>query len=76
MIIMISNLPLILNDFTPGPFGGYLCRRFGSRRLALLGGVIAFTGMILASQSKTLSQLMLSFGFLTGMFSIIQNKIV
>ncbi|XP_033638154.1 monocarboxylate transporter 13-like [Asterias rubens] len=49
-----------------GPFGGYLCRRFGSRRLALLGGVIAFTGMILASQSKTLSQLMLSFGFLTG----------
>ncbi|XP_038050354.1 monocarboxylate transporter 14-like [Patiria miniata] len=49
-----------------GPLAGYLCNRIGSRKLAILGGMMTFTSFLVTSYAKTLLHIILSFGVLGG----------
>ncbi|XP_072024647.1 monocarboxylate transporter 13-like isoform X1 [Amphiura filiformis] len=51
------------------PVAGALCTRFGSRRVALLGSAITFTGVILAAFSQTITHLYITLGVMLGMGS-------
>ncbi|XP_012517793.1 PREDICTED: monocarboxylate transporter 6 [Propithecus coquereli] len=50
-----------------GPLCSVLVERFGCRVTAMLGGVLASLGMVAGSFSRTLSQLYLTAGFITGL---------
>ncbi|KAG7167254.1 uncharacterized protein LOC121868597 [Homarus americanus] len=49
------------------PVTGTLCRRFTSRKVSVVGGLMCFLGLVLGSISTTMNQLILSLGLLTGM---------
>ncbi|XP_072021740.1 monocarboxylate transporter 13-like [Amphiura filiformis] len=51
------------------PVAGALCMRFGSRKVALLGSAITFTGVILAAFSQTITHLYITLGVMLGIGS-------
>ena len=51
---------------TGGPLASFLCDKFGSRTVALLGAVMACTGCLLSLVSSAVWQLALTYGALTG----------
>ncbi|XP_058140681.1 monocarboxylate transporter 6 [Dasypus novemcinctus] len=50
-----------------GPLCSILVRRFGCRTAVMLGGLLASLGMVASSFSRTLSQLYITAGFITGL---------
>lgn len=59
---LLSTVGLLI-----APVTGTLCRRFTSRKVSFLGGLMCFLGLLLGSQAATMNQLILSTGLLTGL---------
>uniref|UniRef100_A0A1L8DED4 Putative monocarboxylate transporter n=1 Tax=Nyssomyia neivai TaxID=330878 RepID=A0A1L8DED4_9DIPT len=65
-VALVMNTNSIVTNFT-GFIIGPAIRAFSPRRVAIFGSLLAGTGLILSSQSRTLWQILLSYGGLVGL---------
>nr|XP_045605816.1 uncharacterized protein LOC123762982 [Procambarus clarkii] len=59
---LLSTVGLLI-----APITGTLCRRFTSRKVSFVGGILCFLGLVLGSLAHNMNQLIFSMGLLTGL---------
>lgn len=74
-IQQVQNISFFPNSFAfpsllPGPLCSILVKRFGCRFVVMLGGLLSGLGMVSSSFCKSISQLYLTAGLITGMYKI------
>ena len=56
------------------PVAGALCDKIGHRKVAVIGGFLAFLGMFLSAFSYSLELLVITMGFIESKLSYLYNK--